>query len=236
MSGSLARRAIAFFILLSQSPSAAVVFGQQKAEETRPRRTQPVANQTITSAPNDDAWRTPSTETPVSLRQSTTELIAGPEPTIRVALATDVRSATVSTTGRLMNASDSGTNLIALDVARVRLEPRLLSPLPPVSVENSYRLAIGGAVSRAEAEQKSREVREAIGEDSQITVDAETKTWGLIVGNRLTRAEAEELNARLNDAGFDARVFQSGLAASSHSSAITTSIQRHSSHSSATLS
>ncbi|MCM3905959.1 MAG: SpoIID/LytB domain-containing protein [Pyrinomonadaceae bacterium] len=222
MSGSLVRRAIAFIILFSHSPSAAVVFGQQKTEETRPRRTQPVANQTITSAPNDDAWKTPSTETPVSLRQSTTELIAGPEPTIRVALATDVRSATVSTTGRLMNASDSGTHLIALDVARVRLEPRLLSPLPPVGVENSYRLAIGGAVSRAEAEQKSREVREAIGEDSQITVDAETKTWGLVVGNRLTRAEAEELNARLNDAGFDARVFQSGLAASSQSSAIAT--------------
>lgn len=219
MSGSLPRRTIAFIILFSQSLSAASVFGQQRADETRPRRTQLPAHQTITSAPNEDEWKAPTTET-VSLRQPATELILGPEPQIRVALATNVRTATVSTTGHLMNASDSGTNLIPLDVARVRLEPRLLSPLPPVSIENSYRIAVGGAASRAEAEQKSREIREAIGENSQITVDAETKTWGLIVGDRLTRAEAEELNTRLNDAGFDARVFQSALAASSQSSAI----------------
>lgn len=221
MSGSLARSATAFIILYSQSLSAAVVVGQQRSEETRPRRTQVPANQTITSAPTADEWKAPTTET-VSLRQSATELTLGPEPQIRVALATDARSATVSTVGRLMNASDSVRNLIPLDVGRVRLEPRLLSPLPPASVENSYRLAVGGAASRAEAEQKSREIRAAIGEDSQITVDAETKTWGLIVGNKLTRAEAEELNARLNDAGFDARVFQSLLSASSQSSARTT--------------
>lgn len=165
----------------------------------------------------------PATETSVSQVQLASELIPGPEPKIRIALATDVRSATVSTTGRLMNASDSGRNLIALDAARVRLEPRLLSPLPSVIVENSYRIAIGGAASRAEAEQKSREIKETIGEDSQITLDTETKTWGLIVGTRLSRAEAEELGGSLNDAGFDARVFQSGMAAFSPLPATATS-------------
>jgi len=219
MRGSLARKAIAFIILFSQVLSTAIVLGQQRAEETRPRRAQPAAHQTVPSAPTEDAWRTPVTDTPASLRQPAIEPIRGPEPKIRVALATDVRSAIVSTTGRLMNASDPGTTLIALDVGRVRLEPRLLSPLPPVSVENSYRLAVGGAASRAEAEQKSREIREMIGEDSKITLDAETKTWGLVVGNRLSRAEAEELSARLNDAGFDARIFQSSLAASAQPSA-----------------
>lgn len=221
MRGSLARKAIAFIVLFSQLLSAALVFGQQKTEETRPRRAQLPANQT--SAPTDEAWRNPATDTPVSLRQPAIELISRPEPKIRVALATNARSATVSTNGRLINASDSGRNLIPLDVDRVRLEPRLLSPLLPVSVENSYRLAISGAASRGEAEQKSREVREAIGEESQIALDAETKTWGLIVGNRLSRAEAEELGARLSEAGFDARVFQSSLAASSQASAITRS-------------
>jgi len=220
MRGSLARKAIAFIILFSQLLSAALVFGQQKTEETRPRRAQLPGNQTITSAPTDEAWRSPATDTPVSLRQPAIELVSGPEPKIRVALATNARSATVSTNGRLINASDSGRNLIPLEADRVRLEPRLLSPLLPVSVENSYRLAVEGAASRGEAEQKSREVLEAIGEESQITLDAETKTWGLIVGNRLSRAEAEELGARLSDAGFDATVFQSSLAASSQSSAI----------------
>lgn len=215
MRGSLARKPIVFIILFSQSLSAGVVLGQQSDLETRPRRAQMPASQAVTSAPTEDAWKTPSTETPVSLRQPTLELIPGPEPKIRIALATDARSATVSTTGHLMNASDSDRNLIALDVARVRLEPRLLSPLPPVSIENSYRLAVAGAASRAEAEQKAREVRETIGEDSQITLDAETKTWGLVVGNKLSREEAEELSARLNDAGFDTRVFQSAMAIAS---------------------
>ncbi|MFN2513357.1 MAG: SpoIID/LytB domain-containing protein [Pyrinomonadaceae bacterium] len=223
MRGSLARKAIAFIILFSQSLSAAVVLGQQRSDETRPRRAQPTANQTVTSAPTEDAWRTPAAETPVSLPRPVTELVSGSEPQIRVALATDVRSATVSTAGHLMNASNPGSSLIALDVARVRLEPRLLSPLPPVSVENSYRLAIAGAASRAEAEVKSKELREAIGEDSQITLDAETNTWGLIIGNKLSRAEAEKLSARLNDAGFDARVFQSSLAVPSQSSVKATS-------------
>jgi stage II sporulation protein D len=219
MRGSLARKVIAFITLLSQPLSAAVVVAQQRTEETRPRRTQP-ANQPVTSSPAESVWTNPSTETPVSLSQPITEPITGSEPKIRVALATDVRSATVSTTGRLMNASDSDRNLIPLDVARLRLEPRLLSTLPPVSVENTFRIAVGGAASRTEAEQKSREIREAIGEDSQVTVDAETKTWGLILGNGLSRAEAEELSARLNDAGFDARVFQSKIATSSQSAAI----------------
>jgi stage II sporulation protein D len=216
MSGSLARATV-FVILFSQSLSPVGVFGQQRGQETRPRRTQP-ANQTVTSTSTDGAWNNPGTDTTVSLTQPITELAVGPEPQIRVALATDARSATVSTIGRLMNASDNSTSLIPLDLARVRLEPRLLSPLPQ-PVENVYRIAVGGAASRPEAEQKAREIREMIGEQSEITVDAETKTWGLIVGNRLSRAEADELGARLSDAGFDARVFHSSLTALSPSSA-----------------
>lgn len=223
MCGSLARKTIAFIILLAQSLTAAVVFGQQGAEETRPRRAQLPANHGVTSAPAEKTWSAPATDTPVSLRQPALELIPGPEPKIRVALATDVRSATVSTSGRLMNASDSGRNLIPLNLARLRIEPRLLSPLPAVTNEDAYRIAVGGAATRAEAEQKAREIRESIGEDSQIALDVETKTWGLLVGTRLSRAEAEELGARLNDAGFDARVFQSSLPPPSQSPAVASS-------------
>lgn len=215
MHGSLARKAIAVIILLSQLAAAGTAFGQERSEETRPRRTQLPANQAVTTTPAEDVWKKPTSETPISL---STELVSGPEPKIRVALATDARSATVSTNGRLMNASDFGQNLVALDVARVRLEPRLLSPPPPVNPENAYRVAVGGAASREEAEQKSREIKDTIGEDSLITLDAETKTWGLIVENNFSRLEAEALEAQLNDAGYDARVFQSGIANSSHAS------------------
>ena len=128
------------------------------------------------------------------------------EPLIRVALATDVRSAIVSTTGHLMNASDEGSKLIPLDVARVRLEPRLLSPLPPIDNADLYRIQLAGMPAREDAEQKSKEVREAIGEDSQVVYDTETKTWGLLVGARRPQIEAEELRARLDAAGVDATV------------------------------
>ncbi|HZI87143.1 MAG TPA: hypothetical protein VFD48_09935, partial [Pyrinomonadaceae bacterium] len=167
MHGSLARKAIAVIILLSQLAAAGTAFGQQRSEETRPRRTQLPANQAVTTTPTEDVWKKPTTETPISL---SAELVSGPEPKIRVALATDTRSATVSTNGRLMNASDFGQNLVPLDVARVRLEPRLLSPPPPMNADNAYRVAVGGAASRDEAEQKSREIKDSIGEDSQITL------------------------------------------------------------------
>lgn len=223
MRSALGRKATAIIILLSQSFFASIsVSAQQTPEESRPRRAHDLAEptkQNVTSAPTQntqDTWKEPARDTPVSLRQPLAEL-AGPEPKIRIALATDARSATVSTHGILMNASDFGRSLIPLDVARLRLEPRLLSPLPAVSNEDAFRLQIGGAASRAEAEQKAREIRETIGEDSQVSFDAELKTWGLLVGRRRSRVEAEELAARLNDAGYDANVFQSIVPASRQS-------------------
>ena len=111
-----------------------------------------------------------------------------------MALATNVRAATVSTNGHLLNASDDDTKLVALDVTRVRLEPRLLSPLPAAAVDDDeFRLRIAGSSSREDAEEKAKEVREAIGEDSQVVFDTDTKTWGLLVGGRRPQIEAEEL-------------------------------------------
>jgi hypothetical protein len=57
---------------------------------------------------------------------------------IRVALATNVRSATISSTGRLLNGNDEGENFAPLEVTRLRLEPRLLSP-PPQSTRRMLR-------------------------------------------------------------------------------------------------
>jgi stage II sporulation protein D len=128
------------------------------------------------------------------------------EPTIRVALATDVRSATISTSGHLMNANDLATTLVAMDVARVRLEPRLLSPLPASDNADAYRIQIAGLTSRADAEEKSRAIREATSEGSQVAYDTETRTWELFVGARRPQIEAEELRARLEGAGFDATI------------------------------
>lgn len=162
-------------------------------EGIRPRRAQTAAEQ------SQPQWQTPASSRTISL-----EAIAATttnEPQIRVALATDVRSATISTSGQLMNATDVANTFATLDVARVRVEPRMLSPLTAGSDE-LYGIQIAGLASKTEAEQKAKEVREAISEDSQVTHDTETKTWGLLVGERRSRDEAAAVRDRLEDAGF----------------------------------
>ena len=206
-----ASKALILLVMLAQSFSLPLLtFSQDRVrEEGRPRRTQPALPQ---AASSNSEWRVPANESAASVIEHAVPA-PGPEPQIRIGLAIDVRSATVSTTGRLLQATGDGATLLALDVARVRLEPRLLSPLPAITSENSFRLQVAGAASRDEAEQKAREVKELLGEDSQITFDAETKVWGLLVGPRRSRVEAEQLSERLNDAGFDASVLQPTVSA-----------------------
>jgi stage II sporulation protein D len=209
-------------LLIAQSISISLIgFAQdQTRQESRPRRIQSTPTQTAKGG--DGNWQVPANQSPASVIERAV-LAPGPEPKVRIGLAVDVRAANVSTTGRLLQAIDDGATLVALDVARVRLEPRLLSPLPPVSSENSFRLQVAGAASRAEAEQKEKEIKELSGEDSQITFDAETKTWGLLVGSRRSRVDADQLSERLNEAGFDANVIQSSLpTTASNSKQVTT--------------
>ena len=191
MCSSLVRKAIA--LLLAQAFFLPIASGQQQTPpETRPRRTQPV-------------WTAPSATTPI-ISAPTLTTTTGPEPTIRVALTTDARSAVISTTGHLMNASGGGTTLLALDTSRVRVDPRLLSPLPATTEDGGFRVLAGGATTREEAEENEKEIQKITGEDAHAAYDTETKTWGMFVGGKLSREEAEELRARLETAGIDATV------------------------------
>ena len=127
------------------------------------------------------------------------------EPTIRIALATDARSASISTTGHLMNATDAANTMVALDIARIRVEAHLLSPLP-TPTEESFRLSLAALSSRAAAEQKAREVKEATNEEAQVTFDSANKTWGLLIGDRYSQQEADEVRARLLDAAIETTI------------------------------
>ncbi len=221
MGNFLARSAVAV-LLAVQGICPTLAFPQQSASQK-----QSSTQQTKTSSekaparkpPGDWQIGEPLTIFDKSASESSVKqtpaiaVLAGAEPTIRVALATDVRSATVSTNGHLMNASDEGSTLVALDVARVRLEPRLLSPLAPVDNTDAFRVQLAGLATREDAEEKAKEVKEASGEDSQIILDTETKTWGLLVGAQRPQLAAEELSARLESAGLDATVTAAGGAA-----------------------
>jgi stage II sporulation protein D len=170
-----------------------------------------------------DEWVTSATKQIISLDRFQESLTSTSEPTIRVALATNARAATISTTGQLLNGTgdlDSASTLVALDVARVRLEPRLLSPAPVIDPDTAYRLQIAGTTLRADAETKSRDVREAIGEEPQLVYDPDAKTWGLILTARRSRNEAEEMRARLEEAGFEASVVPPANASPTNNAAV----------------
>ena len=191
MCRSLVRKAIA--LLLAQAFFLPIAFGQQQTPpETRPRRAQPV-------------WTPPSATTPL-LSSPALTTTTGTEPRIRVALTTDAHSAVISTTGHLMNASGTGTTLVALDTSSVRVNPRLLSPLPATTEDGGFLVLVGGAATREEAEQNEKEIQKITAHDAHATYDTETKTWGMFVGGKLSREEAEELRARLETAGIDATI------------------------------
>ena len=204
MRNFLARSTIAVLFAL-QVVNPTFVFSQQDAS---PKQSQTSAQKAEPQKPppakSSGEWKIADSLTVFD--QPGSEPSSKQEPLIRVALATDARAATVSTTGHLMNASDEGSKLIPLDVARVRLEPRLLSPLPVTDNAGLFRIQLAGLPAREDAEQKSKVVREAIGEDSLVVYDTETKTWGLLVGARRPQIESEQLRGRLEDAGLDANV------------------------------
>ena len=187
MSSSLVRRVVSLLIL--QSLFITITAGQQ---ETRPRRAEP-------------DWPSPPPSTP--LIPTPGLQIGNPlEPTIRVALTTNARSAVISTTGHLMNASGGGSKLLALDTSRVRVDPRLLSPLPKTTNQALYVVVIVRAPSREEAEENDKEIRKLTGEDTDTVYDTETKAWSLVLEDKRPREEAEEMVARLEVAGFEASI------------------------------
>src|SRR5262245_5763940 len=142
---SLARSVATLLVLHSLLSSS--VLAQTPQEQTRPRRVQ-----TDAQPASQPEWVPPQTSSSVIQLPTTTNINAGPEPTIRVALSTSVRSAVISTTGKLMNAS-AKTNVVAFDSSRVRVEARLLSPVPAAVVESLYRVTINGMETRERAEE-----------------------------------------------------------------------------------
>ena len=194
MHSRLAHRISAIFIAQVLLAGSTVLPQEQSREENRPRRVLP----SLSSAPS-----VPSSSGTITTPDTPP---LGPEPKIRIALATGARSAVISTIGKLMNASEGQSTLIALNTSRVQVEPRLLSPIPAKTTEDSFQLTTAASTTRDEAEQLAHDVKKLTGEDTRVIYDTEAKTWGLLIGESLSREEAEELRARLEDSGFDATV------------------------------
>jgi stage II sporulation protein D len=159
----------------------------QDPSQTRPRRTQ-------TSSQPTRAGSLAPAET------VTTRLTN--EPLIRIGLATDARSVTISTNGRLLNTTEPNAPPAPLTTARVRLEAHLLAPQAVTPSTDSFSVEIAGAATRVDAERAAREIHELTNETTEINPDSATNTWRVLVGVKLTSARAESIRAQLEDAGF----------------------------------
>lgn len=203
-------------LLTSSFFFSSVAISQERREETRPRRThtesEPPQPETKPASRNSESvspqtqpsnpqWKAPEKSITRSALQN---MVREPEPMMRIALATDVRAATVSTKSQLLSATDLAQTFVPLDVTRIRVEARLLSPVP--LVEEYFSVRIAGLSSRALAESQAKLIREATAEQSQIVLDVETQTWGLLIGARRSREAAEIAQMRLDDAGFPSTV------------------------------
>src|SRR6476646_8973665 len=72
------------------------------------------------------------------------------EPLMRIALSTDTRAATISTTAKLLNASDLIVEPQPLEVSRVRVESRMLSQAP--AVDQNIEIVVAKSLARDDAD------------------------------------------------------------------------------------
>src|SRR5438132_3385310 len=130
------------------------------AQETRERRTQDKKSEST-----QRTW--PSEQRSVIKSASD---VAGPsisqEPVLRIALSTDTRAATVSTTARLLNTSERNSSAQPLDTTRLRIESRLLSPSRQSNNQN-YEIEIARSLSREEADRLADSVHQSVNEDAR---------------------------------------------------------------------
>ena len=122
------------------------------------------------------------------------------EPVMRIALSTDTRAATISTTAKLLNASEFNPSALPLETTRVRVESRMLSPSTPVK-DRAYDLEIARSLSHDEAERMIESVRQITGHNARSLADS-TDTWKVVVSSE-SLEDANTVSAKLEDAGFE---------------------------------
>src|SRR5438128_8014825 len=111
-------------ILIASLLSPMVSGGSVSAQEQRGRRAQDEKEK----KEKEREW--PAKEESVVRKASEGDGVArlAEEPVMRIALSTGTRTATISTTAHLLNASEVKSSTQPLDSARVRIESRMLSP------------------------------------------------------------------------------------------------------------
>jgi stage II sporulation protein D len=158
--------------LLSQIALRAQATGQSV---TRPRRatTAPTATPQPSSTPT---WPTTAPEelpTP-EIEQEPVRLTS--EPFVRVGLATGARSVTVSTDGRLLNATGSGAQPVPFEVSRIRIEPRTLPPLAAPTPAAGGHAEVAAATNTTYDAEGRASYPSGVGSNDPTAADKQTRS------------------------------------------------------------
>ena len=138
-------------------------------------------------------------ERPAKTQRGAETAVLAEEPVMRIALSTDARAATISSTAELLNASSLSASPQPLETARVRIESRLLSPIPQ---SQSVEIVLGRSLSRDDADRLVDSAHRLADEDARAVAEP-GNTWRVIVVKQSIE-EAERAVATLEGAGFEA--------------------------------
>jgi stage II sporulation protein D len=122
------------------------------------------------------------------------------EPVMRIALSTDTRAATISTTAQLVKVSDFDGNTQPLETTRIRVESRLLAPAQPAT--ENVEIVVARSISRDDADRLIDSVHELADEEATAVAEPSDK-WRVVVVKHSIE-DAEDSIAKLQGAGFDA--------------------------------
>ena len=190
---SRSSRTAVVLLVLSALLSPLGFISSVPGQESRERRAATVKEET-----KRPAW--PTENGSVVQKAGDPDNSVSDEPIMRIALSTNTRAASVSTTAQLLNASELNSAPLPLETARVRIESRLLSPLRQ-SNDRPYEIELARDLSREDADRLIESVNKLTGESPQ-SVAASSGKWRVIIIKQ-SGEEAETASAKLEDAGFE---------------------------------
>ncbi|HMG73394.1 MAG TPA: SpoIID/LytB domain-containing protein [Pyrinomonadaceae bacterium] len=195
-------RTIAAVLLIASLSLSVLSFAPATVAQDRERRPPAENGQQQTWPTGQDSITRKASESKSTVQLSN-------EPVMRIALSTGSRAATISTTARLLNASESGSQSLPLETTRVRVESRMLSASRPVN-DRAFDLELARSLPRDEADRMVDQIRQLTAVVARPVPDSSDK-WKVLVRSE-SPEEADELTAKLEEAGFE--VLLSGAAAS----------------------
>ena len=127
-------------------------------------------------------------------------LMLNQEPVIRIGLATNAQTVSITTGDSSLVAASVGEPNRFLEANRITVAARSYRS-PEYEI---YHFEIPNLATQTEADALAKEIREATNEKTNVLMDATRKTWRVSIGEKIaTLEEANEFKLELSDKGFE---------------------------------